>query len=87
MLSENQAVQNALINATSQVEQQLVALADMQNQTDQQLKLNLQWLLYGMVGLLALFAISYFVLQQRSCGHAIKALKPRIFDVKRIEST
>jgi methyl-accepting chemotaxis protein len=65
MLNENQAVQTALINATSQVEQQLVALAEIQNQTDQQLKLNLQWLLYGMVGVLALFAVCYLILQQR----------------------
>ncbi|GGQ04554.1 methyl-accepting chemotaxis protein [Shewanella litoralis] len=65
MLSENQAVQTALINATSQVEQQLVALAETQQQTDQQLKLSLQWLLYGMVGVLALFAVCYLILQQR----------------------
>ncbi|GGP68669.1 methyl-accepting chemotaxis protein [Shewanella saliphila] len=65
MLNENQAVQTALINATSQVEQQLVALAETQQQTDQQLKLSLQWLLYGMVGVLALFAVCYLILQQR----------------------
>ncbi|GGP66896.1 methyl-accepting chemotaxis protein [Shewanella algicola] len=65
MLNENQVVQTALINATSQVEQQLVALAETQQQTDQQLKLSLQWLLYGMVGVLALFAVCYLILQQR----------------------
>jgi methyl-accepting chemotaxis protein len=65
MIADNQTVQTALINATSQVEQQLVTLANRQTQTDQQLKLNLQWLLYGMVTLLALFSVSYFILQQR----------------------
>jgi len=65
MLSDNQQVQAALIDATSQVEQQLVSLASTQAATDEQLKVNLQWLLYSMVSLLALFSMSYFILQQR----------------------
>jgi hypothetical protein len=59
MLSDNQQVQTALINATSQVEQQLVTLANTQAVTDEQLKIRLQWLLYTMVILIALFSIGY----------------------------
>ena len=74
MLSDNQQVQTALINATSQVEQQLVTLANTQAVTDEQLKIRLQWLLYTMVILIALFSIGYLVLQQRRVVSPLKRL-------------
>ncbi|KVX02046.1 methyl-accepting chemotaxis protein [Shewanella frigidimarina] len=74
MLSDNQQVQAALINATSQVEQQLVTLANTQAVTDEQLKIRLQWLLYTMVTLIALFSIGYLVLQQRRVVSPLKRL-------------
>lgn len=74
MLTENQLVQAELIKATSQVEQQLIILSDTQNQTDQQLKVHLQWLLYSMVTLLALFSVGYFILQQRRVVAPLKQL-------------
>ena len=74
MLSDNQQVQTALINATSQVEQQLVTLANTQAETDEQLKIRLQWLLYTMVILIALFSIGYLVLQQRRVVSPLKRL-------------
>ena len=74
MLRDNQHVQAELIDATSQVEQQLVSLANTQTAIDQQLKVSLQWLLYTMVTLLALFSISYFFLQQRRVVTPLKRL-------------
>lgn len=74
MQTDIQAVQKALMNATSQVEQQLVSLADIQTATDQQLKRNLQWLLYSMVTLLALFSVIYLILQQRRVVAPLKRL-------------
>ncbi|MGX9460265.1 methyl-accepting chemotaxis protein [Shewanella sp. A14] len=79
MLNNNLQVQTALIHATSQVEQQLVTLANIQTQTDQQLKINLQWLLYGMVTLLTLFSISYLILQQRRVVTPLRRLNRAFF--------
>jgi methyl-accepting chemotaxis protein len=74
MLAENQLVQAALIKATNQAERQLIALASTQQAADQQLKVNLQWLLYSMVTLLALFSVGYFILQQRRVVAPLKQL-------------
>lgn len=72
--AENVKVQQALMLATAELEQQLTQLAEVQHTLSQALKLKLQWLLYTMAGILALFALGYLILQQLRVVKPLKRL-------------
>ncbi|MGI2067436.1 methyl-accepting chemotaxis protein [Shewanella sp. MF08487] len=74
LLQTNQEVQNQLIQAISNVEQQLIGLGEAQAAKNQQLKYELQLILYTMVSIMALFAIGYLVLQQNRVVKPLKRL-------------
>lgn len=73
-LQTNQEMQEQLIQAISKVEQQLIALGDAQAAKNQQLKSELQLILYTMVSIMALFAIGYLILQQNRVVKPLKRL-------------
>ncbi|MCE9686136.1 methyl-accepting chemotaxis protein [Shewanella sp. AS16] len=65
LMDNNQQIQQQLIQAIAEVEQQLIALGQSQADKNQALKSELQLILYGMVAIIALFAVVYLVLQQQ----------------------
>lgn len=73
-LQANQEMQEQLIQAIGKVEQQLIALGDAQAAKNQQLKSELQLILYTMVSIMALFAIGYLILQQNRVVKPLKRL-------------
>ncbi|MFV0595605.1 methyl-accepting chemotaxis protein [Shewanella sp.] len=74
LLQANQEMQEQLIQAISRVEQQLIALGEAQAAKNQQLKYELQVILYTMVSIMALFAIGYLILQQNRVVKPLKRL-------------
>ncbi|MGL5666823.1 MAG: HAMP domain-containing protein, partial [Shewanella sp.] len=74
LLQANQEMQEQLIQAISTVEQQLIALGEAQAAKNQQLKYELQVILYAMVSIMALFAIGYLILQQNRVVKPLKRL-------------
>ncbi|MFB2638929.1 methyl-accepting chemotaxis protein [Shewanella bicestrii] len=74
LLQTNQEMQEQLIQAISRVEQQLIALGGAQAAKNQQLKYELQVILYAMVSIMALFAIGYLILQQNRVVKPLKRL-------------
>jgi len=74
LLQANQEMQAQLIQAISRVEQQLIALGEAQAAKNQQLKYELQVILYAMVSIMALFAIGYLILQQNRVVNPLKRL-------------
>ncbi|MGL5358409.1 MAG: HAMP domain-containing protein, partial [Shewanella sp.] len=74
LLQANQAMQNQLIDAISQVEQQLIGLSQAQATQNQQLKEELQLIIYAMVSIMVLFAIGYLILQQRRVVRPLRRL-------------
>ena len=74
LLQANQEMQEQLIQAISRVEQQLIALGEAQAAKNQQLKYELQVILYAMVSIMALFAIGYLILQQNRVVKPLKRL-------------
>ncbi|MCS6123984.1 methyl-accepting chemotaxis protein [Shewanella baltica] len=74
LLQANQEMQDQLIQAISNVEQQLIGLGEAQAAKNQQLKYELQLILYTMVSIMALFAIGYLVLQQNRVVKPLKRL-------------
>ena len=74
MLQANQEMQAQLIQAIGRVEQQLIALGEAQAAKNQQLKYELQVILYAMVSIMALFAIGYLILQQNRVVKPLKRL-------------
>ncbi|MFB2642244.1 methyl-accepting chemotaxis protein [Shewanella bicestrii] len=74
LLQANQEMQEQLIQAISRVEQQLIALGEAQATKNQQLKYELQVILYAMVSIMALFAIGYLILQQNRVVKPLKRL-------------
>ncbi|ASK71028.1 methyl-accepting chemotaxis protein [Shewanella bicestrii] len=74
LLQVNQEMQEQLIQAISRVEQQLIALGEAQAAKNQQLKYELQVILYAMVSIMALFAIGYLILQQNRVVKPLKRL-------------
>lgn len=74
LLQANQEMQEQLIQAISRVEQQLIALGEAQAAKNQQLKYELQLILYAMVSIMALFAIGYLILQQNRVVKPLKRL-------------
>jgi methyl-accepting chemotaxis protein len=74
LLQANQEMQEQLIPAISRVEQQLIALGEAQAAKNQQLKYELQIILYAMVSIMALFAIGYLILQQNRVVKPLKRL-------------
>lgn len=79
--AENVKVQQALMLATAELEQQLTQLAEVQHTLSQALKLKLQWLLYSMVAILALFALCYLILQQLKVVKPLKRLNQAFFQL------
>ncbi|MEL4246511.1 methyl-accepting chemotaxis protein [Shewanella xiamenensis] len=74
LLQANQEMQAQLIQAIGRVEQQLIALGEAQAAKNQQLKYELQVILYAMVSIMALFAIGYLILQQNRVVNPLKRL-------------
>ncbi|QYJ78718.1 methyl-accepting chemotaxis protein [Shewanella acanthi] len=74
LLEANQQMQAALLQAMSQVEQQLFELGQAQADKNQALKQELQVILYTMVSIMATFAIGYLILQQRRVVKPLKRL-------------
>ncbi|WP_330130986.1 methyl-accepting chemotaxis protein [Shewanella xiamenensis] len=74
LLQANQEMQAQLIQAIGRVEQQLIALGEAQAAKNQQLKYELQVILYAMVSIMALFAIGYLILQQNRVVKPLKRL-------------
>ncbi|MFG0454327.1 methyl-accepting chemotaxis protein [Shewanella mangrovisoli] len=74
LLQANQEMQEQLIQAISRVEQQLIAIGEAQAAKNQQLKYELQIILYAMVSIMALFAIGYLILQQNRVVKPLKRL-------------
>ncbi|WP_297895989.1 methyl-accepting chemotaxis protein [Shewanella sp.] len=74
LLQANQEMQAQLVQAISHVEQQLIGLGDAQAAKNQQLKYELQLILYTMVSIMALFAIGYLILQQNRVVKPLKRL-------------
>ncbi|MBI1674110.1 methyl-accepting chemotaxis protein [Shewanella sp. DW31] len=74
LLQANQEMQDQLIQAISNVEQQLIGLGEAQAAKNQQLKYELQLILYTMVSIMALFAIGYLILQQNRVVKPLKRL-------------
>lgn len=74
LLQANQEMQAQLIQAIGRVEQQLIALSEAQAAKNQQLKYELQVILYAMVSIMALFAIGYLILQQNRVVKPLKRL-------------
>ncbi|MCP3129048.1 methyl-accepting chemotaxis protein [Shewanella sp. KJ2020] len=74
LLQANQEMQAQLVQAISNVEQQLIGLGDAQAAKNQQLKYELQVILYAMVSIMALFAIGYLILQQNRVVKPLKRL-------------
>ncbi|MGL4938088.1 methyl-accepting chemotaxis protein [Shewanella sp.] len=74
LLQANQQMQAQLIAAISQVEQQLIGLGQAQAAQNQQLKYELQLIIYTMVSIMVLFAIGYLILQQRRVVKPLKRL-------------
>lgn len=74
LLQANREMQEQLIQAISRVEQQLIALGEAQAAKNQQLKYELQVILYAMVSIMALFAIGYLILQQNRVVKPLKRL-------------
>ncbi|MCH1929907.1 methyl-accepting chemotaxis protein [Shewanella sp. A25] len=74
MLEANQQMQAQLLQAMSQVEQQLIELGQAQADKNQALKQELQVILYTMVSIMATFAIGYLILQQRRVVKPLKRL-------------
>ena len=74
LLQANQEMQEQLIQAISRVELQLIALGEAQAAKNQQLKYELQVILYAMVSIMALFAIGYLILQQNRVVKPLKRL-------------
>jgi methyl-accepting chemotaxis protein len=81
LLTENLKVQQALMLATSELEQQLTHLSEVQNTISQALKRQLQWLLYSMAAILALFALCYLILQQLRVVKPLKRLSQAFFQL------
>jgi methyl-accepting chemotaxis protein len=80
-IADNLQVQGALMQTTAELAQQLADLGQHQQQISQALKLKLQWLLYTMVAILALFAIAYLVLQQLRVVKPLKRLNQAFFQL------
>lgn len=74
LLQANQEMQAQLIQAIGRVEQQLIALGEAQAAKNQQLKYELQVILYAMVSIMTLFAIGYLILQQNRVVKPLKRL-------------
>ncbi|WP_153913015.1 methyl-accepting chemotaxis protein [Shewanella sp. TC10] len=74
MLADNLAVQSQLTADTNQVEQQLLRLGTLHAKYDQDLKKQLQTILYSMVLVIGLFAMTYLWLQQRRVVSPLKRL-------------
>ncbi|MEL4293636.1 methyl-accepting chemotaxis protein [Shewanella xiamenensis] len=74
LLQANQEMQAQLIQAIGRVEQQLIALSEAQAAKNQQLKYELQVILYAMVSIMTLFAIGYLILQQNRVVKPLKRL-------------
>ncbi|MBW0296272.1 methyl-accepting chemotaxis protein [Shewanella xiamenensis] len=74
LLQANQEMQAQLIQAIGRVEQQLISLGEAQAAKNQQLKYELQVILYAMVSIMALFAIGYLILQQNRVVKPLKRL-------------
>ncbi|MGL4711117.1 MAG: methyl-accepting chemotaxis protein [Shewanella sp.] len=74
LLQANQEMQDQLIQEVSNVEQQLISLGEAQAAKNQQLKDELQLILYTMVSIMALFAIGYLILQQYRVVKPLKRL-------------
>ncbi|EGM68032.1 methyl-accepting chemotaxis protein [Shewanella sp. HN-41] len=74
LVQANQEMQDQLIQAVSNMEQQLIGLGDAQAAKNQQLKYELQLILYTMVSIMALFAIGYLILQQNRVVKPLKRL-------------
>ncbi|MCL1067376.1 methyl-accepting chemotaxis protein [Shewanella olleyana] len=74
MLADNLAVQSQLTADTNQVEQQLLRLGTLHAKYDQDLKKQLQTILYSMVIVIGLFAMTYLWLQQRRVVSPLKRL-------------
>ncbi|MFB2800723.1 methyl-accepting chemotaxis protein [Shewanella seohaensis] len=74
LLQANQEMQEQLIQAISRIEQQLIAIGEAQAAKNQQLKYELQVILYAMVSIMALFAIGYLILQQNRVVKPLKRL-------------
>ncbi|GIU40262.1 methyl-accepting chemotaxis protein [Shewanella sairae] len=72
LLIENQRTQQALIKDVAIIEQILLNLGSQQEKQNQLLKQELMIAIYTMVSILIIFAIGYFILQQR---RVIKPLK------------
>ena len=74
LLQTNQEMQDQLIQAISNVEQQLIGLGEAQTAKNQQLKYEQQLILYTMVSIMALFAIGYLILQQNRVVKPLRRL-------------
>ena len=74
LLIENQRTQQALIKDVAIIENLLLELGAQQNKQNQLLKQELTLAIYTMVSILILFAIGYFVLQQRRIIKPLKQL-------------
>ena len=64
LLLTNQAMQDALLQAIGKSEKQLLSVNELQQKQNQALKNELQLILYGMVAVMAIFALGYLLLQQ-----------------------
>lgn len=73
LIANNQA-QEAMMSAIAEIEQQLLTLGQAQQLQNGELKQQLQLLLYGVVSVLALFALGYLLLQQQRVVKPLKYL-------------
>ncbi|ACA84449.1 methyl-accepting chemotaxis protein [Shewanella woodyi] len=74
LLQENQATQSQLKLEIVEIEQAFLTLSQAQSIQNQQIKNQLQYTLYIVVSILALFAITYLILQQRRVVAPLKQL-------------
>ncbi|ASJ98342.1 methyl-accepting chemotaxis protein [Shewanella marisflavi] len=74
LLTANQEAQEAMMAAIVRIEDELLKLGQAQQAQNLHLKQQLQTLLYGVVSVLALFALIYLLLQQRRVVKPLKHL-------------
>lgn len=74
LLIANRQAQAAMMAAITDIEEQLFTLGEAQQVQNDRLKQQLQWLLYGVVSILTLFALGYLLLQQQRVVKPLKYL-------------
>lgn len=74
LLIANRQAQDAMMTAIADIERQLLTLGLAQQSQTRELKQQLQLTLYGVVSILALFALAYLLLQQQRVVKPLKQL-------------